>query len=414
MPNSDSFHFERNRFLSGTRIFREGESGSLAYLIEKGKVEISVGQGESRTIVSTLGEGEVFGEMALIDNLTRSASATALDDTFVMTLDRTQFEKRIHSADPVLHLLLRVILKRFRRSLRNEAENKLFGMTGEFTASGLNEAFNLAREAAMKQLRLESELGMALSGEQFILHYQPIVTSGDFNLCGFEALIRWQHPDRGLISPGEFITAAEGSNLIVPMGRWVIEQACHDLRRMHELQLPGETPLFMGVNVSSRQIQHLSTDHNLSTLLARGGVDPQDFKVEITESILIESPETAALSLKKIRDTGVKLAIDDFGTGYSSLSYLHQYPIDVLKIDQSFIQRMAEDQQSVQIVRAIVGLAHQLGMQVIAEGIENHDIAEQLAEMRCDLLQGYLVSQPVAIEQALDLINQPQSTASHG
>ena len=395
---------ERVQFGRGTKIFREGEPGSFAYLVEKGKVEISAVNHGQKIVISTLGEGELFGEMALIDNLKRSATATAIEDTDVITLDRAQFDNKIGTADPVLHLLLRVVLKRFRWALRKALDNDRMNLTGQFSVSGQTAIFDETRDEAIRQIRLEQDLQIGLSKEQFELHYQPILATCDQRIVGFEALIRWRHPDRGMVSPAEFIPAAEDSNLIIPIGQWVLEQACADLARLQAAQPPNDTPLFMAINVSARQIQDLAKKEPLIKAMRLAGIKPEHVKLEFTEGVLMDSPELANQALAEIKQTGVTFAIDDFGTGYSSLSYLHRFPLDVLKIDRSFISQMVDDHHSRQIVRSIIGLSKGLSMDVVAEGIETRESLEMLTTMGCDFLQGFLASRAVPIEEALAMV----------
>lgn len=387
----------REKFPKGAKIFREGEPGTYAYLIEHGKVEISAATKGAKFELSTLGPGELFGEMALIDNHSRSATATALEDTEVIPLEKGTLEQKIGSADPVLHLLLRVVLDRFRWALRRVLDRERLLSTGALSSNEQDELFDEAREQAVQQIKLEQDLNEAIESEQFELHYQPIVESETTAVVGYEALIRWRHPQKGYVSPLDFIGAAESSGLIIPLGLWILEQACRDLQRFQKaVDEAGfdQPPLFMSINVSPRQLQQLTQDGTFVRIINETGVDPTRLKLELTEQLLIQSPEVAAIALARIKETGVQLAIDDFGTGYSSLSYLHRFPFDVLKIDRAFINSMMEDSRSKQIVLAIMGLAHGLGLKVVAEGIEDKQSADQVKEWRCEYMQGYFFAKP--------------------
>ena len=395
---------ERVQFAPGAKVFREGEPGSCAYLIEKGRIEISSINHGQKIVVSELGPGEMFGEMALIDNQKRSATATVLEHAEMIALDRAQFESKIQVADPVLHMLLRVVLKRFRWAMRKALSKERLHMTGETTNTGQTMLFDAARNEAIRQIRMEHDLNEALRDGQFALHYQPIVTTSDLKIAGFEALIRWNHPERGFLQPAEFISSAEDSRLIAPIGDWVMYQACADLARIHEAMPAGARRPFMTVNVSSRQIHHLAKSDKLAASIRVTGVQPEDIKLEFTESLLIESPELASQALNDIKKSGVHFAIDDFGTGYSSLSYLQRFPLDVLKIDRSFVASMVDDPDSRQIVKAIMGLSRGLGIEVVAEGIESKEALHMLTEMGCDFVQGFLMSRGVPIEEAIELM----------
>jgi EAL domain-containing protein (putative c-di-GMP-specific phosphodiesterase class I) len=243
----------------------------------------------------------------------------------------------------------------------------------------------------------------ALEREEFILHYQPIVALDNFRLRGFEALVRWQHPERGFISPMDFIPVAEETGMIVPLGEWVMREAC---RQMHDwqMQFPLDQPLFITVNLSSKQFSQTQLISTFAMILQETGVKPQSVKLEITESVVMENIETATEMLRQLRSLGVKLAIDDFGTGYSSLSYLHRFPIDTLKIDRSFVTRMSENNENTEIVRTIVVLAQNLGMDVVAEGVETNEQLVLLQKLGCENGQGYFFSKPVNADGAERII----------
>lgn len=390
-------NMQRERFKAGTKIFREGEPGTYAYLIEQGKVEISAATKGTKIEITTLGPGEMFGEMALIDNHSRSATATAVEDTEVIPLEKTTLEHKISKSDPVLHLLLRVVLERFRWALRRVLDRERLLSTGAMSNEDQDTLYREAKEQAFKQMRLEQDLQEALQKHQFQVHYQPIVEAETGRVAGYEALTRWIHPEHGYVPPNDFIEAAESSGLIVPLGLWILERACEDLRRFQKAmdeKGAGEPPLFVSVNISPRQLQQLTSDGTFVRIVNETGVDPANLKLEITEQLLIQSPEVAAIALARLKETGVQLAIDDFGTGYSSLSYLHRFPFDVLKIDRAFINTMVKEQKSMKIVKAIMGLAHGLGLSVVAEGIEDHKTLEIVKEWRCEYLQGYLFAKP--------------------
>ena len=256
---------------------------------------------------------------------------------------------------------------------------------------------------AVNLLQLETDLRRAIDRGEFFIEYQPIVELRSGRLTGFEALVRWQHPERGSVLPDRFIAVAEETGFIVPIGRWVLLQACLQMQRWNEKHSPA-TPLSISVNLSGRQFAHSNLLEQITEILEVTGLDPRLLKLEITETVVMESVESAAGTLEKLRALGVELSIDDFGTGYSSLSYLHRLPIDTLKIDRSFVSRMAENNENKEIVRTIIMLAKTLGMGVIAEGVETNEQAELLRELECQSVQGYLVSRPLDAESTDRLI----------
>jgi EAL domain-containing protein (putative c-di-GMP-specific phosphodiesterase class I) len=219
---------------------------------------------------------------------------------------------------------------------------------------------------------------------------------------GFEALLRWQHPDRGLLLPGEFLTVAEETGLIVPIGDWVLHQACSQAARWREVH-PGD-PLTIAVNLSSRQLTHPSLVDDVRGVLAVTGLDPATVVLEITESALMDDVSATEASLRALKGLGVRLAVDDFGTGYSSLSYLRRFPVDILKVDRVFVAGVGQNPEDSAIVTAVITLAHTLGLGAIAEGVET---PEQLAELRslgCDMAQGFHLARPVPSEAVDDLL----------
>ena len=243
---------------------------------------------------------------------------------------------------------------------------------------------------AVTLLQLETDLRRAVERKEFCVHYQPIVSLTDAELYGFEALLRWNHPERGLIMPGEFISIAEETGVIVPLGRWILRQSC---RQMSEWQrkFPIARNLILSVNISGKQFAQPDLFHQVAGILRETGFSPHRLQLEITESVVIENTATVTDVLIKLRGLGVTLSMDDFGTGYSSLSYLHRFPIDTLKIDRSFIRSHVANGES-GIVRTIIMLAHDLGMRVVAEGVETAEQLGYLQSLGCEFGQGYLFS----------------------
>jgi diguanylate cyclase (GGDEF)-like protein/PAS domain S-box-containing protein len=252
-------------------------------------------------------------------------------------------------------------------------------------------------------LQMENDLRRAFERNEFFVNYQPIIALDDFRLCGFEALVRWQHPDRGLISPAEFIPIAEEGGQILQIGEWVLREACYQLQRWQE-KYPSDKPLYMTVNLSAKQFAQPDLVDRVRDILSETKINPAFLKLEITESVVMDDFETAAAMLSQLRALGVRLSIDDFGTGYSSLTYLHRFPIDTLKIDRSFITRL--DKENVEIVRTILMLAENLGMDAVAEGVETQEQMALLRNLSCQSGQGYFFSKPVNITDAEAIISE--------
>ncbi len=258
-------------------------------------------------------------------------------------------------------------------------------------------------EEALRRLDLELDLRRALERQQFEAYYQPIVRLRDMRLVGFEALVRWNHPERGLISPAEFIPLAEESGLIVQIGRWMLEQACAQMRRWQRA-FPRRPALTVSVNLSARQLMHPDLLPDIRRTLRESGLSPRHLKLEITESAMMEDAERAIELLEALKRTRLKLMLDDFGTGYSSLSYLHRLPIDTVKVDRSFIMHVHEKAADRSFVETILELAHKLGREVVCEGVELPAQEALLRRLGAEFAQGYLYSRPVTAAHAEMLI----------
>ncbi len=270
------------------------------------------------------------------------------------------------------------------------------------------EMFDQAMHAhAVDLLRLETDLRRAIDRQEFRLHYQPIVSLRTGKISGFEALVRWQHPERGCISPDKFISLAEETDMIVPIGKWVLAEACRQMR-VWQQQYTEHDMLSISVNLSCKQFRQPDLVEQINRILLETGLDPRCLKLEITESVVMENIDTAIDMMKQLRALGVQLSMDDFGTGYSSLSYLHRFPISTLKIDRSFVTRMDGNNENKEIVRTIVMLARNLGMDVVAEGVEGETQLLQLTALDCQYGQGYYFSKPRKAEAIDELLSPVQ------
>jgi len=248
---------------------------------------------------------------------------------------------------------------------------------------------------AVTRLKLETDLRRAADRQEFLLYYQPVVSLQSGRITGFEALLRWQHPERGLISPGESLPVAEEIGLLIPVGQWVLQNASRQLRAW-QVEFPVVPLLSMSVNLSCKQF--LQSGELLTIVeetLNATGLDPRSLALEVTETVMMENAEVALATLAQLKDRQLRISIDDFGTGYSSLSYLQRLPIDNLKIDQSFVAQMKPAGESLEIVRSIITLAHSLGKQVIAEGVETGEQLALLRSLGCEYGQGYFFSKPL-------------------
>lgn len=388
---------------AGSVVFQEGEPGECAYIIERGRVEVSVLRNGRKVPLAIFSQGDVFGEMALINNAPRMATAIALERTELMSISQNTFQEKIALADPLVALFLRTLLERF-----CEARERLLSLAGlpdQWTHTvqvNHNDLYERDREYTVRALKFEEELEKAIDHHELQLFFQPIVQLKSRRIIGFEALVRWNHPEKGLLAPSGFIKFAEENGQIVRIGTWIFDEACRALKFFQ--QDDADRILFISINLSIKQFNDPHLIDLISNSINKWSVYPTQIKLEITETLLMENTRLAILTLTKLKRLGVSLAIDDFGTGYSSFNYLYRFPLDNLKIDQSFIQTMTTHTKSAEIVRSLVTLAHTLSLEVIAEGVENHDQLKLLQEFNCDCVQGELASAPVPLDEAHALL----------
>jgi len=390
-------------FKKGDLLIREGEIGDRAYVLETGSVEILVQREGALIQIGTRGAGSIIGEMAMIDDKPRTATVRALEDCHVMEISRDDFAHRVDSADPILKMVMRVIMTRYRDMISRSQFVQLSSATSAETTENDDELHKLAVNA----IKIHNELQAALEKNELMLYYQPIIDLQNLKITGFEALMRWQHPERGMISPGVFIPVAEESGLIVDLSQWALGVACDAVKALRQAANPkliGEQQLTVSVNFSVKDFSSGKFYDQVLSTMREKKTDPSYIHLEITESLLMEAPGPAKEALEKCRAQGISISIDDFGTGYSSLSYLHYFPIDILKIDQSFIRSMSKQPSSSALVRSIIGLAHNLNMRVIAEGIENEHEASILRTLGCEECQGFWFAKPMPLPDALKFV----------
>lgn len=373
----------------GEIIFNEGDAGDCAYLIEDGIVEILVTIDGREQRVNQIGRSELFGEVALIDHQPRTATARAQDKVVLITIQRQLVNELLEKTDPIVRHLLLVILDRYR--------NKRGTSLPQSAAQQLDQAEvttqrNALRGEATQKLTMANDIGRALVKDEFEMYYQPICALSSGQVAGYEALIRWRHPRDGLVSPLDFLWLAEQTGQIREIGLWTLERACRDwsvLRKSTKVALP-----FVSVNMSPSQLTGDSFVEDVKSIITRHRMPPTELKLELTETVIINKPDVALHLLKQLTELGSTLAIDDFGTGHSSLETLNRYPIGTMKVDRSFTNTMLTSAQSWEIVNSSIQLAHSLGMDVVAEGIETEEVRMKLLELKCNFGQGWLFGRP--------------------
>ena len=392
-------------FKKGDVLIREGDRGDCAYIIETGNVEVLVLREGQLLQIGTRGSGSIIGEMAMIDDKPRTATIRAIEECTVMEISREDFTRRVESADPVLKMVMRVIMTRYRNMIARTDGFKI--PQGALTAAEDAENSDESHDIALSTIKIHNELKVALERKELVLYYQPIIDLQNMKISGFEALMRWKHPEKGMISPGIFIPVAEESGLIVELSKWALGVSCDAVKQLQKVanpQLLAHNPLFISVNFSVKDFSDSDFFKQIESTLAKKSTRPDQIHLEITESLLMEAPEAAKEALEKCRKHGVSVSIDDFGSGYSSLSYLHYFPIDTLKIDQSFIRSMHTHEASFMLVKSIIGLARNLKMKIIAEGIETQQEAKTIRDLGCEECQGYWFAKPMPLEDAMKFV----------
>lgn len=383
----------RKTLSAGEYLFREGERAQSAYLVEEGSIELRVtragraGAPAHSIAIARLGPGELLGEMSALDNSPHSVGAVALTDSVLLVVESAQIRDRIASADTILRTLLEGQMKRYRGMLAL--------LRGEASGSGDAASAPSENGHGLDKFRLEGQLREALQQQRLEVRYQPILEIATGRTAGYEALVRWDHPTRGPVSPDEFIKLAEETSLIMPVGEYVFDAACAALDRLRADPMP-----FVAVNVSARQLASPGLIQRVVERRDALGLPPGCIKVEITESQALDYRQVAEV-IAHCHDNAIGVSLDDFGTGYSHLTHLHQLDLDAIKIDQAFVWEMFASEKAMSIVRAVVALGRAIHADLVVEGIETREQLDFLGGIGCRYAQGFLIGRPETLETVL-------------
>ncbi len=402
--SNHQLHRSTRTLADGEILFREGDEADCAYIIEEGGLQISTNSEGTPVILTQLKPGDIVGEMGVIDSAPRTATATAAGPTHLMVVTRDQLTDRISQADPILKLLVKILLDRYRSGL-----NKVKGEGGLLAGPDELIAEDVVGEYirhGIDKIRLESELKKALKEQQLKVFYQPLLGCETGKIAGFEALTRWEHPKRGPISPALFITLAEETGLIVPVGLYVFDSACRQLAAFQQAPGYGAGALFMSINVSAKQIADKDFITQAAEITDRYQLNRSDIKLEITESLAVDM-EATDVWIDRAHELGFQVSLDDFGTGYSSLATLYQLDVDYAKIDQAFVRPLDTEPRSRELLRGIVALMRALKLKIVVEGVETASELEYITALGCHLAQGYLIGKSLSPEDAGELLRNP-------
>ena len=387
--------FDREVFNIQELVFRWGDPGDSAYVIEEGCVEVLSGHGPEQRRIAILTEGAMFGEVALLDRQPRTASVRALVPTRLIRIDRSHVEELLLRSDSVIQYLMHLLLARFRSTHDAAGLQQRLAATDALESTAANTALDI-HKAAVRTLTLAQDLSDAIDRQQLELFYQPLIAFDQLTLVGYEALIRWNHPSLGLISPAEFIPLAEKTGLIHRIGQWVLQRAVADWAELRPFCVANDRHKpFMSINLSAPELAGGDIVAAVLASLAQHGMDPQELRIELTETIIIQNMADVAATLHRLRALGIGIALDDFGTGYAGLDYLQALPFTCLKIDKTFVQQVNQSERSVHIIKAALELARSIGLSTIAEGIEDAQIGAQLSALGCSHAQGYHYGKPM-------------------
>ena len=381
----------RRELFAGEVLYRQGDPTDCAWLVESGQVELVSVQGRRTSRHGLLGAGELIGELGLLDGAARSATATARADSVLLAIEREQFMERLQAGDPILRTLVDSLLQRIRgvvASLPADAE-----MPSEDVPCD-----DPVERTGIDKIRLEAQLRDALASGELDVRYQPIYEIAAGRVAGYEALVRWELPGSGPVSPAQFIQLAEEPSLIVPVGEYVLDRVIGVLQALRD---GGADPLpSIAVNLSARQLVEPGMARQIVARAERAQLPPGALKLEVTESRMLDYAPVAAV-MQHCREQGLPFALDDFGTGYSNLTHLHALDFEYIKVDQAFARHMFDSERAMAMVEAIVSMAHAIGAKVICEGVETREQLERLRQMGVEYAQGYLIGKAAAAEAVL-------------
>lgn len=386
---TDNLHLEKQ---AGDVVFREGDPVDHAYILEKGAIEISVERGGQSVVICELGPGAILGEMAVIDQATRTATAKAIEDCRLTVVTPHQIRQRIENADAVIRSLMNILLKRYRVEL---ARNRGFPVEAESA---------LLDSAGIRKIRLENELKEALEAGRIQVMYQPIFRLADKSIAGVEALLRWDHPDRGMIPPTELVRLTEETDLFVHLDLYVLGTA---IKSLVDFRARASDDFFISINVSVKHTRNQDFLNNARSICLATQQDVHNIMLELTESALVDIQQLSDW-VQDAKTAGFKLCVDDFGTGFASLEYLTRISPDVIKVDRSFVLPLPDNPRIASVLRGILHLADDLNVKVIAEGAETTEHVDLLWGLGYDMAQGYALGHPLTRAQILDLLTDRQ------
>jgi len=392
----------RRQLKDGEVLFREGDSADCAYIVESGQLKITTATEEGDIVLKTLVDGELVGEMGIIDDSPRTATATSIGETNLTLVTKNQFTERLNSADPILRLLVSVLLERYRSGLRS-VKHKQSSISDHISSGELVEDYI---RSGIDKIRLESELKQAMESHQLQVMYQPILDLKTRKIAGLEALARWEDPVRGHISPALFIALAEETSLIVPVGLYLFDQACKDIQEL--CLAAGDQEIFVSINVSARQVIEPTFLDEVVAITQKYELDPTRLKLEITEGLELDMQHTQSW-VNDARSRGFKIALDDFGTGFSSLDTIHKLVVDIVKIDRAFVIGLEENSRHRDLMRGVVSMMETLKLTTLVEGIETQGQLDFVSEIGCDFAQGYFMGKSMPLEQAQEYLSSSPS-----
>lgn len=373
----------RRELFAGEVLYRQGDPSDCAWLVERGAVELVSIQGRREISHGVLGPGELIGELGMLDGGSRSATATARGDTVLLAIEHDQFLDRLQSGDPIVRTLVDSLLRRTRSIIAS------LPVDATLPAEDVP-VDDPAERSGIDKIRLEAQLSDALDSGTLEVRYQPLFDIPVGRVTSYEALVRWQLPERGVVSPAEFIKLAEETSLIVPVGEYVLDRV---IKVLTELRDAGIDPLpSIAVNLSAKQLVEPGMARQIVARVQRAQLPAGALKLEVTESRMLDYAPVAAV-MQHCREHGIPFALDDFGTGYSNLTHLYKLDFEFVKIDQAFARHMFDSPRAMAIVEAIVAMAHGIGAQVVTEGVETHAQLQRLRELGVRYAQGYLIGQ---------------------